>query len=341
VQLDQIRLGNPPAVVHRFTDVGRIDRSPDGTEVFSPIVRVSPDGLLVRIGVTFLDRGRIGSSPPTEESVWIVQSAEANGVMPGLVRVIPRRSRANADCQTEAWVASTTYGRMCMETVEGRRVPIVHLETLDGRRTDVQVGDSIGFEDLEWLVDGTAGIVYRWSAFGHVIGRLDVATGAVTRRNVLGPDPAWASPDSPRPAALSGRAAWQQLESAASVAPVRLAGSIDGSLLLAVGKARTSDASEPGSPPASTGVYAFDAATLGLVARWPAAAMADQVGVSPDGRFVLTVGLAGVTADGIPAEWPPSLAIQDAIDGHLVEQVSRAGGDPEPFVGLLPPGPVP
>ncbi|HEX8025551.1 MAG TPA: hypothetical protein VF484_05030, partial [Candidatus Limnocylindrales bacterium] len=158
----------------------------------------------------------------------------------------------------------------------------------------------------------------------------------------LGLDPGAAKPDSTTPAPRPGRADWQPLVSAESAGTSRLAGSIDGSLLYAIGATGSNDGAGPSGPLyASTGVFVFDAASLGLVAHWPAAAMYDQVGVSPDGREVFAVGLAGMTQDGRIADWPATLTVHDAADGHPIEQLSQLGGDEGFFVDLLAPGPVP
>src|SRR4029077_12109176 len=112
-------------------------------------------------------------------------------------------------------------------------------------------------------------------------------------------------------------------------------------LLYAVGAQAGIGTGRTGPLLASTGIWAFDAQTLGLVAHWTAAAMYDQVGVSPDGRYVLAVGLEGMTADGRLADWDSSLVIHDVRDGRAVEQIGHLVGDEGFFVDLLAPGPAP
>jgi len=344
VQLDQVDLIGTPRLLDAI-ELGRIGLSAEGTTLFEPVVRVAPDGRTVRVAVPFLDRAALGQTVWPRESVWLVRPSfglpsETGGA--AISQIEDRIPVVQPDCQAQAWVSADVYARLCEQTASDRHIPIAMLDRLDGTWASVQVGDPVGTNDLEWLVDGSTGVVYRWSPFSHVLARLDVATGEVTQRVDLGLAPAAAQPDTAVPTPRSGRAAWQPIVSAESAATARLTGSIDGSLLYAIGATGSIDGAGPSGPLyASTGIFVFDAASLGLVAHWPAAAMYDQIGVSPDGRDVLAVGLEGMTQDGRIADWPATLTIHDAADGHPIEQLSQLGGDEGFFVDLLAPGPVP
>ena len=344
IRLDQIDVTGRSRVANSV-EVGRVELSAEGTTLFEPVVRVSPDGASVRIAVPFLDRAALGQTVWPRQSVWIVRPPV--GLGPGVAgatisEVQDRLPLVQPDCQAQGWVTASIYATLCERTVDDRHVPIATLEHVDGTGTEVQVGDPVGTTDLEWLVDGTAGVIYRWSPFSHIVARLDAASGEVTQRTDLIQSPAAAKPDTDVPPPRPGRADWQPLVSAEAAATTRLAGSVDGSLLYAIGETGSIDGAGPSGPLyASTGIFVFDAASLGLVAHWKANAMYGQIGVSPDGRDVLAVGLEGMTTDGGVADWPASLTFHDATDGHVVEQLSQLAGDEGFFVDLLAPGPVP
>jgi hypothetical protein len=348
VKLDIVRLTGTHAI-QRLLDLGQMDRSPSGTDIFPPVVRVSPDGRLVRVAVRFLDHGRVGFGSPAQENVWIVGADRVDGGVDGVggpsssgpVSIL-RRPIVDPGCPNEGWATPTIYVRLCAEAVGDSLRPMAHLDRLDGTETDIQVGDEVGRDGLDWLVDGRTGMVYRWSRFSNLLATLDVASRDVRQRMSIGPNLASVRPDSDRPPPNPGPALWQSLASAADPPASAIAGSTDGSLLFAIG-AQSVSAAAGQAPPLlkSTGIWVFDARTLGLVAHWPAAAMYDAVGTSPDGRYVLALGLAGMTADGLLADWQPSLSIHDAGDGALVEQIGQLAGDDGSFVHLLVPGPVP
>ncbi len=311
----------------------------------SPVVRVSPDGHLVRVAVRY---GASGSSLSVgwHEMVALVDAGPATDSGGGdlVMRNLggPGIAQDPDRCDREAFVTPTTYAELCRITIADSIVPMALLYGLDDRVTQVQVGQPVGRDDLDWLVNATSGVVYRWSRFSHIVARLDVRTASVTERVLDGGTIGLAEvpPDSTAPASGSGRAAWDSLASAGKVPKSRLAGSVDGSILYAVGAQAGIGGGRTGPLFASTGIWAFDAQTLGLVAHWPAAAMYDQVGVTPDGLHVLAVGLEGMTPDGRLADWDSSLVIHDAVDGSVVEQIGHLVGDEGFFVDLLAPGPA-
>lgn len=85
----------------------------------------------------------------------------------------------------------------------------------------------------------------------------------------------------------------------------------------------------------STGVYVFDAATLGPLGRWAAPADFDSIAVSDDGGYVYAAGSGGPTAAGNPGpEFGASITAYDASDGSVAALAGRLGiydltlGDP-------------
>jgi hypothetical protein len=68
----------------------------------------------------------------------------------------------------------------------------------------------------------------------------------------------------------------------------------------------------------STGVYAFDAATLAPLGHWPAQADLTSISISDDGRYVYAAADGGVSAAGDPApEFGASITAYDTSDGSV------------------------
>jgi hypothetical protein len=327
----------------RRLDLGRVANQEAGVIMGDPTVRVSPDGRWVRVSVHYAPRRSVNLETPWTEQVWLVDLAGSDGPV---ARQLPDRATDDPGrCDGQAWATRTDYVVLCRETIGDSRRPVARVESIDRGQMEYQLGDAIGRDDLDWLVDSAAGIVYRWSRYSHALARLDVRTGAVDSRSLGGSadeiaavQPARGPLPTPRAGAL---AAWAPLLPASSLGHPRLVGSRDGSLLYAIGMRSTAGELSSGPLQASTGIWVFDAKTLALLARWPAAAMYDEIGLTPDGRFVMAAGLEGVTADGRVADWASSLTLHDALGGSVVEQIGDIVG-PEGFpVTFLVPGRIP
>ena len=100
-----------------------------------------------------------------------------------------------------------------------------------------------------------------------------------------------------------------------------LVGSPDGSLLFAVGVGSVSDS--------SSGVWVFDAQTLEIIERWPAAAAYSSIALLEDGRWLAAIGRPGVTATGSPAAWGTSLTVHDATTGRPILVIGDLRTDAE------------
>jgi hypothetical protein len=347
IRLDRIPL---PARVDGVAtiDLGLVASTDGHLDIRPPVVRVSPDGRWARVAIRYTARDPSVTEVRWQEQAWLVPTSnEPNRSFGGgssIVRVIgPRPTQDPSRCNGEAWATSETYLRLCQETSGESLVPVAHIENLDGSSSEVDVGEPVGRDDLDWLLDADAGVVYRWSRFSHVIARLDVRTLEVRAVDLsqFGERLESIRPNAEPSRARAGRAVWMPLQAADGFERTRLAGSFDGSLLYAIGM-RAGTGTRPSGPLlASTGIWVFDAATLGLVGHWQAAAMYDEVGLTPDGRFVLATGAEGMNAEGLLADWSSSLSIHDVEDGKLVEQIGRLFGDTGFFVQLLVPGPVP
>jgi hypothetical protein len=343
IRLDRVSLAGTPTKLGSI-DLGRVER-PNGRILRALVVRATPHNQLVRVTVRFADR--TSNELHWQEAAWLVEvgslAADSSGGLASPLQEVPRPGADPARCDSEAWATEATYVVLCRETIGEALVPMAHLQPIDGNDRVVQVGEPVGRDDLAWLVDAGAGRIYRWSRFSHVIAELDARSGDVVERII---DPGrtgfgGVTADSARPAARATRTNWAQLASAADVPNERLAGSIDGTLVYAVGVQAGAGTGVSGPLLASTGIWVFDAQSLGIVGHWPAAAMYDQIATAPDGRYIFAVGLEGMTAAGLLADWDSSLVIHDAGDGRVVEQIGHLVGDEGYFVGLLVPGPVP
>ena len=345
VSLDTIDVDRLADAQARFSslDLGRVTPPATGAIMGDPTVRVSPDGRWVRVSVHYAPRRSIDPQAPWTEQVWLVDLAGGGGPV---VRQLPDRATDDPGrCDGEAWATNTDYVVLCRQTVGDSRRPVARVEDIDGRQVEHELGDAIGRDDLDWLVDAAAGVVYRWSRYSHALARLDVRTGNVSSRSLgASADEIAAVQPAGEPWPVSRGdevAAWAQVQAASSLGHPRLVGSRDGSLLYAIGMRSTPGELSSGPLQASTGIWVFEARTLALLARWPAAAMYDEIGLTPDGRFVLAAGLEGVTADGRVADWASSLTFHDALGGSVAEQIGDIVG-PEGFpVTFLVPGRIP
>lgn len=345
VSLDTIDLDRLPDanLTFRSFDLGRVAIPVTGAILGEPTVRVSPDGRRIRVAVHYAPRRSVDPEAPWTEQVWLV---DLGGEAAPSVRQLANRSTDGpARCDGQAWATNTKYVVLCRRTVGDSRLPEVRVEDVDGSVVMHQLGDAIGRDDLDWLVDSSAGIVYRWSRFSHALARLDVRTGNVQSRSLGGSAD---EIDAVQPAggpwpetSADGLAGWAQLIPASSLGHPRLVGSRDGSRLYAIGMRSTAGELTSGPLQASTGIWVFEAQTLALLARWPAAAMYDQIGLTPDGRFVLAAGLEGVTADGRLADWASSLAFHETIGGSLAQHIGDIVGPEGWPITFLVPGRIP
>ncbi|HYN70392.1 MAG TPA: hypothetical protein VEX41_09300, partial [Candidatus Eisenbacteria bacterium] len=276
VSLDTIDLDRLADVDLKFSslDLGRVAVPATGAILSEPTVRVSPDGRRIRVSVQYAPRRSIDPEAPWTEQVWLVDLQADGG--PAVRQLADRATADPGRCDGEAWASNTDYVVLCRQTVGDARAPIARVEDVDGSRLEHQVGDAMGRDDLDWLVDSTAGIVYRWSRFSHALARLDVRTGDVLSRTLAGSAD---EIDAVQPAGApwpneSGdrRAVWAQLLPATALGHPRFVGSRDGSILYAIGMRSTAGELLSGPLPASTGVWVFEARTLALLARWPAVA---------------------------------------------------------------------
>src|SRR6185369_9781880 len=136
-----------------------------------------PDGRRIRVSVHYAPRRSVNVDTPWIEQVWLVDLAGSGG--PVAHQLADRATDDPGRCDGEAWATNTDYVVLCRETVGDTRRPVARVERVDGSQVEYELGDAIGRDDLDWLVDAAAGIVYRWSRYSHALARLDVRTGNV------------------------------------------------------------------------------------------------------------------------------------------------------------------
>ena len=153
--------------------------------------------------------------------------------------------------------------------------------------------------------------LYIWDPVRAVMSRVDLTDGALTMSQT---------------AALSGGGPLDALGTIGRrlgdwLAPSALAKlllepglvvSPDGTRIYAIGVA-SSDPEGRGS----TGVYAYDAASLDQVAHWQPTADFTSIAVSADGRFVYAAAQGGVDAAGVASRNGASVTVFDANDGSV------------------------
>jgi len=296
---------------------------------------LSPDGRRLRITIE-----RVGDdlNPVAGASrSWLVPlSGSALG--PPTEIADPWADTSSQVCPQRAWATATAFVQICRSTQadeSGARATFLRVDAGNGKTKEIGL-TSLPSDDPEgWLVDGTDGIVYGWSATTHHLYRIDI--GALTVRDrVLGQgvgeplDPAHDPIEASPPPTEARSVRWQPLMSASQPTPSPLLGSPDGRLLYAAGFAWQAGVDSPGI--ASTGIWVFDAASMAVVGHWGAAANYQSLGLTPDARFVMGVGGPGTEENAAFGNHGSELALHDRTDGSVVEILRqldlRLGGVP-------------
>ena len=153
--------------------------------------------------------------------------------------------------------------------------------------------------------------LYIWDPVAAVLSRVDLGTGALTQSPAAGVSDAGPFD---RVAALGHRVGrWIAPSVAAKVLlEPGIVLSPDGTRLFAIGVTAVAPSGR-----GSTGVFAFDAASLARISQWTPTADFTSIAVSSDGRFVYAAAQGGVDASGARSRNGSSVTVFDASDGSV------------------------
>ncbi len=281
-------------------------------EAFGPRLVLSPDGTeaLLSRSSYWVDRGSV---------VYHSVSDHYRMSLGGSRLGDPGPFAPNAGCSDgEADAGLSAWGAWFLCYTNGGSGFVVRRIGPDG----TVLGDSQVNGDAEggtWLRTGP--VLYFWAPLTRTVTSVDLYSGALTSGSA--PAPAALAPG---PLELLGR--WLAPSAMAKVfLQPGLVVSPDGTRLYALGLAPSA-----GGPAGSTGVFAFDLATLKPLGRWAPTADLVSIAISADGRFVYAAGSAGVDATGAASPFGSSIAVYDTRDGSVRLLAGRLGTDPLSFV---------
>jgi hypothetical protein len=275
---------------------------------------VTPDGTTLRVGLEQVtdDLGLV----PGDEVAWLIPIDGGIGNATPDPRV---GALAGGPCRLQAWATNDDFVQLC-RTSDGTRV---FIQSTKRPSTEEDIFPASPQDDIGWLVDGTAGVIYGWSATSHQLYRLDIAHRAFLQREFGGPlDPVQRPAETAPPAPRLHGARWQPLRPAWDVGSMPLVGSPDGSILYGVG-IQPSGTPDGSTVLGSTGIWAFDAETLAIVGHWPPLATYVSISTTADGGMLIAEG-PGLPADvSTMGSQGTELAFVDPVDGKPVALLRR------------------
>jgi hypothetical protein len=288
--------------------VADIPADPSTLEVGGLFVAFDPSGTALAIGpwLALISLGEASFSAPR----WIVPITDGR---PGPARplvetAVVGEGGSDATCNEEGWVGAQLFGAVCLG--QDGKLALRRWGADGGALDALDLGPTFQVDGLGVRLATPAGAVLAWDPFGHRLSSLDAIDGDVQVSPRGGGPPDYPGEGVPP----SDRSILFGSESAFAVAP-------GGGRAYALGEATSPDG--PTGPDGSvrvrsTGIWVLDLMTRRIVDNWPATARYMQVGVSPDGREVIAVGMAGLTADGRASpDQAFSLTVFDAETGDV------------------------
>jgi hypothetical protein len=273
----------PSGTIERRTIPG-IDLSPVGDLANVQLrLALTPDGGTLRVALDELTDDL--SLVPGAELAWLL---DVSGGRLGAAKPDPRVDSTPGPCPLQAWATDDDYVQIC----RSNQAIDIYVQSTKRPSSQEEVSPVAPGEDIGWLVDGTPGVVYGWSATGHRLIRLDVRSRSFFERELGGPlEPSARPAETAAPTQRLGLAHWQPLRPAWDSTQSPVVGSPDGAILYGVGLATSSPASEP-TTIAPTGIWAFDAASMAIVGHWAPIATYTSLGETADGRLLIALGTA-------------------------------------------------
>jgi hypothetical protein len=273
----------------------------------APNVEISPaDDRIVLVSFWFVEEPN-NPRPEQGNDRW---TATLDGQAIGAIE--PLDGAAAADCGTEldsGLIDAASYYLICGNLPGDLNVRRVGLDGSETWRTPIPPVQGEFFGGA--LVARSGDALFIWEPVGAGLARVDLANGQLTTS-----EPATAAGAGPLDAigALGRRLGdW--------IAPSALAKllldpglvvSPDGSRVYAIGVTSSNPESR-----GSTGVFAFDAASLERLGQWDPTADFTSIAISADSRFVYASGQGGVNADGVGSRNGASVTVFDASDGSV------------------------
>ncbi len=353
---------------------------PDSTIL--PVVRATPDGLRLSVTLTAVPAVRSESAVPAVPPEPVVSPEPAvppepvvspePGVSPepafffGRERIVldatldpdvpidvafpfGGASDQACDAQYGAWATDEHYLTICSHRESSGEIQaFVRIENPGDLTRDVAFGPATGLTDgrvtpesggSAWLLDGTRGALYRWVPASRTLSMLDIATRAGTTvlidRRPVTTGAVW-----PAQAPPSDKSAWSPVTTSPdATSDGRLIGRQDGRVvyLLSPGAPVRGSSSEG---PAS--IWAVDALTLALLARWDAPAPADQMVLAPGDETLVMLATpralpVAPVGPGPVADWVAAAWFVDARIGAPLEVLGQIHGPGFSTMTLLQP----
>lgn len=313
--------------------------------IVEPVVRASPDG--ARLSVT-LDARSVTGVVFQRERIVVEASLDA---ATDVEVAFPVLGASDAACTSgaAAWATDAHFLTLCAHAESnGKTQAFIRVEDPNDMTRDIAIGPSlapaIGGEspvsaDSAWLLNGARGLLYRWVPSSRTLTMIDVATRAGTTLTIDGSGSPAAAPWPTADDAEAG--AWSPLTTRPDgTSDGRLVGRSDGRVIYLLGSSSQGPVSNP--TPTAPSIWAVDASTLRILARWSAPAPVDQMVLSPGDEALVMIETprALVTAPvgpGPVADWNTSAWFVDARTGAPIEVLGQLRGPGFATLALLQP----
>jgi hypothetical protein len=234
---------------------------------------------------------------------------------------VPNTSDCGATVNRAGPLADGGLWLACTEG--GPELTVVRRLAADGSLLgDVRINGAVGIEGDPTALSADGTTLYVWDPSGATLTGVDLAKGTKSSGKGIA-----AANEGP----LTALGQWLAPTAAAkSFLRGALAISPDGSRVYAIGVKGGGVSSEAAG---STGVFAFDAASLESVGVWQPTADYVSLAVSADGLSVYAAGLPGIDAAGQrQLSQQASITVFDTTDGSVRLIAGRLGGDTLTFI---------